>query len=261
LYCLAILLFIIAKSSLVFAGVSTNLLIIASEIFIMDKEYAKYLLEKTRDDYNAIAQDFSSTRRFVWRGLEPLYHYASPGDKILDLGCGNGRLLQILKNIDYIGVDSSEKLIEVARKTYPNNKFWVADALQLPFSAERFDKIYSIAVFHHIPSEEMRSEFLTEAKRVLARGGLLILTVWNLRRGRERWLNLKFYLLRLFGLSRLDFGDMFIPWGGKYQRYIHCFTEKELSQIVRKAGFKVEIVGKLRIRPGGQENLYIVARK
>ncbi len=43
------------------------------------------------------------------------------GQKVLDLGCGNGRLLNVLqnKNIDYIGVDNSENLLLNAQNAYP----------------------------------------------------------------------------------------------------------------------------------------------
>ena len=79
----------------------------------MDRDYAQYLLKKTRQDYNLIAPQFSSTRRFVWRGLESLAKYILSREKVLDLGCGNGRLLQIFKDIDidYTGIDGSQKLI------------------------------------------------------------------------------------------------------------------------------------------------------
>ncbi len=229
----------------------------------MDQDYAQYLLNKTREDYNAIAQDFSSTRRFVWQGLEPLYHYASPGDKVLDLGCGNGRLLQTFKGIDinYIGVDNSEKLIEIAKKTYPDFAFLVADALHLPFPENYFDKVYSVAVLHHIPSGELRSRFLEEVKRVLKPDGLLILTVWNLWQGRGWKLNLKFGLLKLLGVSKLDFGDVFVPWGQNRQRYIHCFTKKELIKLAQKANFKIKKTGVLKMKENGETNIYIVVGK
>jgi len=42
-----------------------------------------------------------------------------------------------------------------------------------------------LAVLHHIPSLEFRLEFLKEAKRVLRLGGLLILTVWDLKEKRK----------------------------------------------------------------------------
>ncbi|MFH1575908.1 MAG: class I SAM-dependent methyltransferase [Candidatus Nealsonbacteria bacterium] len=220
----------------------------------MDKDYAQYLLNKTRDDYNAIAEGFSSTRRFVWQELEPLYHYASHKDKVLDLGCGNGRLLPIFKDIDinYTGVDNSEKLIEIAKKTYPNAAFLVADALHLPFPPNHFDKIYSVAVLHHIPSEELRLKFLKEARRVLKPGGLLILTVWDFKRLK---LILKFTILKIFGRSKLDFGDVFVPWQKKHQRYVHCFTKRELIELAQKAGFGIKKSGTLKT------NFFLVAQK
>jgi len=230
----------------------------------MKKEYAKYLLEKTYKDYNAIAKDFSSTRRFVWKGLEPLHDYASPGDRVLDLGCGNGRLLQIFKEIDivYTGTDGSEKLIEIAKKTYPNTTFQVADALHLPFSTNSFDKVYTIAVLHHIPSKELRLEFLEGVRRVLRPGGALILTVWDLRGGRGLRMNLRFGLLKVLCLSKLDFRDVFVPWRKSCRRYIHCFTKRELIKLTEKAGFRVKEIGILKMTEGGkQTNIYIVAQK
>lgn len=229
----------------------------------MDKKYTKYLLDKTHQDYNLIAKDFSSTRRFIWQGLEPLYNYALPKEKVLDLGCGNGRLLQIFKeiDIDYTGVDSSEKLIEIAKKTYPNTKFEVADALRLPFSSNYFDKIYSIAVLHHIPSAELRLQFLEGVKRVLKPEGLLIFTVWDLWRWRKFGKILKFTILKILGASKLDFKDIFAPWQGNCQRYIHCFSKKELEGLIEKAGFRVKETGVLKTTESKEANIYVVAQK
>ena len=214
----------------------------------MEKEYSKYILEKTREDYNKIAEDFSRTRSFVWDGMKPLAEYAQAGDKVLDLGCGNGRLLQIFegKNIEYFGIDSSEKLIKIAREKYPGDNFQVADALNLPFPNNFFNKIYCIAVLHHIPSDELRMQFLKEAKRVLRPDGILILSVWNLWQKKTSWRPLiKNTILKLLGKSKLDLKDIFYPWknsGQKIivQRYFHLFTKEELRALLEKAGFEVK---------------------
>ena len=229
----------------------------------MKQEYAKYLLDKTREDYNAIAEQFSSTRRFVWRGLESLYNYALPGEKVLDLGCGNGRLLQIFKeiDIDYTGVDSSEKLVEIARKTYPNTHFQVVNALRLHFPNNHFDKVYCIAVLHHTPSTELRLELLEGVKKVLKPEGLFILTAWDLWKWNKAGTILKFFLLKLIGKSKLDFKDIFVPWRGTHQRYMHCFTKGELKKLVKRAGFQIKEIGVLKIPDSKQKNIYIVAKK
>lgn len=229
----------------------------------MRKKYAEYLLRKTKKDYNKIADQFSSTRRFLWNDLLSLVQYTIPGDRILDLGCGNGRLFQVLKDkdVNYLGVDFSEKLIEIAKAKYPGVKFQITDALNLPFPNNYFDKIYSIAVLHHIPSEEFRLKFLEEAKRVLKPEGFLILTVWKLSQLKSVKLILKYAILKILGLSHLDFGDVFVPWGKTCQRYIHNFSEKELKKLLEKSGFKVKEIETIKRPEKKDTNIFVVVEK
>lgn len=210
----------------------------------MNREYAEYLLRKTKDDYNLIAEDYARTRHFTW-DIENLAQYLSSGDKILDLGCGNGRLIEILKdkNIDYFGIDFSEKLIETAREDYPEAKFQVADALNLPFPENFFDKVISIRVLPHIPSKEFRLQFLREVKRILRPEGLLILTAWYLYgfSNKKNFLSmLKNAFLKIIGKSKLDFGDALVPWDKKVMRYYHYFTKRELEKLVEESDFEVK---------------------
>jgi len=229
----------------------------------MDQNYAQYLLNETIENYNLIAEDFSRTRQHIWPGFDVLVRYVKPNDNVLDLGCGNGRLLDLLKNqkINYIGVDNSSALITLAQKKYPGVDFRTGNALNLPFPDNYFDKIYSIAVLHHIPSQELRLKFLKEAKRVLKPEGLLILTVWDLWQWRGFKHNFKYAVLKILGLSKLDFGDVFVPWQKKYQRYVHCFTKRELVRFAQNAGFQVKAIGKLKMKESRQANIYVVVQK
>ena len=234
----------------------------------MEKNYAEYLLVKTRSDYNQIAREFSNSRAFIWEELIPLAKHVQAGDKILDLGCGNGRLFSMLKEkkVEYLGVDSSERIIEIARGKYGTEgaKFLVVEALDLPFPENSFQEIFSIAVLHHIPSEDFRLKFLNEIKRVLKPKGLLVLTVWNLRK--NYLLLLKYTILKIIGKSELDSGDVLYPWrdsGGNIvlQRYIHCFKKRELEKLIEKTGFKVKEMGFLARGRHKKANIYLVAEK
>ena len=230
----------------------------------MKKDYAEYLLKKTKEDYNLIAEDFSQTRHSVWPELTFFRKYVKEGERILDLGCGNGRLFEFFenRNVEYIGVDNVEKLIEIARKKYPEAKFLVGDALNLPFSDNYFDKVFSIAVFHHIPSGEFRLQFLKEVRKVLKQEGLLILTVWDLwRRVASLKLLTKFTIFKIFGKSGLDFKDVFVPWGKKVKRYYHHFTKRELINLVKKEGFKIKKFGVVKNETGKRSNIYLIAQK
>ena len=238
----------------------------------MKKEYAEQLLKKTKEGYNQIAEEFSTTREELWEEMSFLFDdYVIPGDKILDLGCGNGRFFKLLKDkdVNYIGVDFSEKLIEIAKKKYPKVKFQVADALDLPFPNNYFDKIYSIATLHHIPSKQFRLQLLKETRRILKPNGLLILTVWDLwQRCRTRSLIFKFNLLKIFGKSKLDLRDILMDWQGMPSCYFHCFTKKELVKAVGDAGFKLIREGEIlvgaerRVLPKlPNSNFYVIAQK
>jgi len=235
----------------------------------MKQEYADKLLKENLKGYNLIAKHFSATRDNIWPEIKFLFEkYIKPNDKVLDLGCGNGRFYEIIKNCtkNYIGVDNCKSLIEIAREKYPHTNFKTADAFNLPFSENCFDKIYSIAVLHHIPSKRLRLKFLKEAKRVLKPKGLCILTVWKVREKKVRLSLLKFTILRLLFLSKLDFRDVFLPWGEnkdniRFNRYYHFFSKKELINLFRETGFFVKNVSTVRNKKGNRHNIYIIAEK
>jgi len=233
----------------------------------MKKDYAQYLIKKTTEDYNLISQDYARTRAAPAEDIINLTVYLSPGDKVLDLGCGSGRLYGALqgRGVDYTGIDNSLELIAIAKIKYLEANFVVGDVLNLPFPGSSFDKAYSVAVLHHIPSTELRKQFFAEAARILKPGGLLIIRVWDLWRDGENWRRLlKHTFLKLTGKSQLDFKDILIPWkdsAGKavVMRFLHGFTRNELNELAKYAGFKIKktwLAGE-----GNYANIYIVAEK
>ena len=80
-------------------------------------------------DYDIIASHFSHTRKYVWEDIKPFLDIIEPKSRVLDLGCGNGRILQELKTkqIDYLGIDQSKKLLKMAEKHYPSYTFKYGD--------------------------------------------------------------------------------------------------------------------------------------
>jgi SAM-dependent methyltransferase len=231
----------------------------------MEKEYAEYLLKKTKEDYNFLAESYARTRAFIPEDIKNLASYTIPGERILDSGCASGRLFEVLKDVDYFGVDIAEELIEIAKKNHLGAKFQIADALNLPFPPNFFDKIYSTSILHNIPSREFQLQYLREAKKVLKMGGLLILRIWDFWKRKVGWqLFFKYSFLKLIGKSKLDFFDVFVPWKnsqGKIlaQRYFHCFTKRELENLIQRAGFKIKESWRAGQDP--RTNIYIIAEK
>ena len=66
-----------------------------------------------------------------------------PGSRILDAGCGPGRLAGALhrRGHDVVGVDVDPKLIEAARADHPGPRFEVADLSTLDLDGEPFDLV------------------------------------------------------------------------------------------------------------------------
>ncbi len=222
-------------------------------------------MEKTKEYFDNNVEGFSGSRNAIWSELEELKKYIKNGERVLDLGCGNGRLFELFrgKNIEYTGVDFSEKLIEKAREKYGEH-FQVADILSLPCTQKinktidgnknsvgcqglpllnnSFDSVWSIAVLHHIPSKELRLKALEEVRRVLKPGGKVIMTCW--------------YLFRPFFCKDI----LISPKKLKIQRYYHAFTRRELKKLFEKAGFKIEELKYLK-RNNKKTNILVVAVK
>jgi len=239
----------------------------------MEQKTINKILNETEAGYDMMSQKFSQTRKFFWRGLEFIGDYAKDGDKILDFGCGNGRLLELLlpkvKPSEYVGVDTSQKLIDIAKSKYSSEviKFQkIATSENLPLENNYFNIIYSIAVFHHFPKEHAK-KMAQELHRVIKPEGYIIITVWYLwpvrssqfgspklgeageagRRGKQKnYMKniLKNWTSKLMGESELGWNDCYISFknneGKIFQRYHHAYTKKELKKIFSDAGFAIE---------------------
>ena len=167
------------------------------------------------------------------------------GESVLDVGCGNARLLDALPvGVQYTGCDTSERMITVAQNRQvlrlPNIQFVAGDILSLPFPSASFDYVFALAVLHHIPSVRLRQQAIAELTRVVKPGGHILITVWNLRS--FYWMRRYWLWKLLFGLrpKGYDRGDCFVPWRRGVEkpllRYVHAFTGYELKSLLEQEG-------------------------
>ena len=215
----------------------------------MKSEQAEKILNLVKRNYQEIAGNFDATRKKeIWPPIREFAAVVKDGDYVLDAGCGNGRLLEALKNkkIKYLGLDNSAELIKVAQLNYPLNKFREANILNLNNVPEKdFDHIFCLAVWSHIPSPELRVLFLKNLAAKLKPSGRLIISVWNLGQlPKYRRLILSNYWQKFIGRHELGVRDLIFPWkdsSGQVvsERYYHVFTLREIKRLSIAAGLKI----------------------
>jgi 2-polyprenyl-3-methyl-5-hydroxy-6-metoxy-1,4-benzoquinol methylase len=147
---------------------------------------------------------------------------------ILDLGCGNGYLVNVLieDGFNAYGTDASEKGIAIAKQRNPE-RFFVqdlsSDALPAQLRDIPFDTIVSTEVIEHLYNPEAFIEF---CRMQLKQGGELIITT-----------PYHGYLKNLF-LSIFDKWDSHMDplWLGGH---IKLWSRNTLTRVLTNAGFTV----------------------
>jgi ubiquinone/menaquinone biosynthesis C-methylase UbiE len=231
----------------------------------MKDKQAEKLLELVKHNYQEIAAQFDATRKKeIWPEIREFAAKIKEGDAVLDLGCGNGRLVEAFlgKKISYLGLDNSLELIKLAQKNYPENKFVVGDILELKnIPDNNYDYVFCLATLQHIPTRELRLKSLRLMANKIKDDGEIIISNWNMW-GHKKYRPqlIKNYWLKLIGKNKLGFNDLVFPWknaqGEKMSdRYYHAFTKKELKKLTRLAKLKLQVLRR------DKYNYWLVAKK
>lgn len=187
--------------------------------------------------YDEIGTHFSRTRQKSygeegspnWPVTDKYLNELAAGQSILDLGCGNGRLVSGLpKGVKYLGTDFSKTLLVEAKKLYPEQTFVYGNVIEPAMwkKLKKYDAIFCVAVLHHIPTRDQQLFILREAKKHLAKDGFLYLTVWNL--WQEKFLQ-----------YHVD-DHVEVPYDNKWKRYCVPFDIQTMTDLLVASGWDIQ---------------------
>ena len=191
----------------------------------MKPETIERLLALNERFYERSAAAFSGTRSAPWPGWDRLLSRFPAPISVLDLGCGNGRFFAELsrRNLaaDYLGIDTSSALLQLARAQHPEARFIEADALS-PIEGE-FDLVVAFGLLHHLPSFENRRRLMES----LASHRHACVTFWRFE-DRPRFQN----RMLPWPYEERDAGDHLLAFGEEGPRYCHHASDEEIRELI-----------------------------
>lgn len=199
-----------------------------------------------KSTYNKIAEDWHKDHQSdTWwvEGTDKFVSFLKTEDTILDAGCGGGTKSRYLisKGLRVVGVDFSEKLIEICKREVPEGKFIVLDMGNISALDEKFDGIFAQASLLHIKKKEIK-DILRGLNEKLKSGGYLYIAVKEIRAGQSSE-EIK---------SENDYGY-------EFKRFFSYFTMEELKNDL--TGLNMEICYEDRLPVGNSVWLQIIGKK
>ncbi len=159
------------------------------------------------------------------------------GDKILDVGCGDGYYLYLISrlytNITLTGCDFDVRGLKSARANLKDKKIKLlkGDLMKkLPFRSNSFTKIVMSEVAEHLPNDV---KGLSEVFRVLKPGGVICLTVPNV--------NYPFFWDPINSILERSIGTHIKSgfWAGIWNQHVRLYKPKKIEEVMLRSGFKV----------------------
>jgi len=203
----------------------------------------KILLMRMNYNEKIYARVFSEEEEFYDSLME--YKYKTIIDmigaskKILDIGCGNGKLGELIKNelkdVEVYGVDISSNALKAAKKRGLITVKQNVDGKKLKFKDNTFDLVICGDIIEHVYNNFF---LLKEIKRILKKGGRLIVSVPNVNAWYNRFLSLIGKMPCFLDSTEEDIQAT--PFFKNALGHIRAFNKDAIIKLLSEAGFKIK---------------------
>ncbi len=178
-----------------------------------------------KEYWNSVSETKTFTLPF---NSESFSKYVNKDAVIVDIGCGYGRVLRILKDegyTDLTGFDFSDLMISRAKRECPEIRFETMEEGKIPLEDESTDTVILFAVLTCIVSDEKQEVLIKEIRRILKPGGILYVNDYLLNpddRNQERY--------RKYEKELGVFGAFVLPEGAICRHH----TEEHIEELFRE---------------------------
>jgi len=210
---------------------------------LWDYTHARHIAEDY-DDFFAYNELFVYDRQVVMQ-------LANPGDAVLDLGCGTGRLLEPLARAgcNTLGVDYSESMLRVLGAKARQQGLPIcgvrANMVELDFLRDdAFDlALCMFSTLGMVRGRRQRRSMLRQVRRVLRPGGALVChahSYWHNLFAPGGWWFIAKNVTRALVRGDVEIGDKFFVYRGVPNMFLHVYRRGEFRADLRRAGFHIE---------------------
>lgn len=229
----------------------------------MKKSTIQALIDLNDRFYTDYGASFASTRKRIQPGVMRIVEeWVQPGSW-LDLGCGSGVLggvwvergiLGLYEGVDFSPVFIAEAMATTGQLPLAEGQTVIYTRANLgdadwpnACSKNRYDGVLMFAALHHLPGHETHLRLLQQIAGVLPRGGRFIHSEWQFQRSPKLMARVQDWSLAGLDAADLEPGDTLLDWrqneaqqtGKPGLRYVHLFSNEELSTLAAASGFKI----------------------
>ncbi len=213
-----------------------------SGIDLDEWEILESQLEESIPNYDRVNRLMTFGQDAKWR--KNVRNHASPGMKVLEVGCGPGSFAEDIESVDLTCLDPSEEMLKVARIRVNNArksrgedpaKYVLAIAESIPLPDNTFDRVFCLFSFRDFQDKR---KGLQEILRVLKPGGQLVIC----DAGKANWLH--GLAGRIWMSTVVQWMARYVtkkknhPWKGLAKTYSHYGTNRYYRNLMKEVGFE-----------------------